>query len=341
MALACASEPAGRLILDATSEEPSEAGGPELDLGQPIALPLRLLPEEGASYRIVLEYSGEELIETPTDTAERPALEQSHLLELEYSAVAVGEHVDAFNALLDGLHYRLLQSEPRAQREIEVGSDRLRTMADGEIVLDLRGAQPSGDLTPRKVLDRVFGTVRLDAQGSPVGMRPQGYQVARRFLKEFPLFRSLAYAHPALPGRTLEVGERWIGQRIPIGPIGDLGLALDVEHTLGGVQSLDGVPCAWLLLRADRDEEGAVGVTGAPFDRVVASLRGEAWVELETSRPRLVRLEDEIRAAYTRENRGQSVTHRLRYRTRLRFERRDRDASAATWTDGSERFGPR
>ena len=244
--------------------------------------------------------------------------------------------------VLDGLHYRMVQQAPPAEREVERWDDRIRTAADREIVLDLKGAQPSEDLTPRKVLKQVFGTVRVDSWGNVQSMRPQGKPVARRFLKDLPMLRALAFTRPPLPPKPTPLGTRWVAPRLPASPAGDLGLLVPVDYTLAGFQALDGVPCAWLLLHAELEGEEVPSAAGFAFDRVRVRLEGQAWVELETSHIRLLTLEDEVRVAYTRGAApGRITRHRLRHRTLARLELRDPAARPREWSDGSERFGPR
>ena len=125
-------------------------------------------------------------------------------------------------------------------------------------------------------------------------------------------------------------------------PAGGLGLAIPVRFLLSGVQAVDGVACAWIVFDGRVEGEHVPSAAGFAFERVLATLGGEAWVELESSEIRLLRLEDDVRVSFLRgDPRGaSSEQHRLRHSTRLRLERRE-PKPAATWADGSERFGPR
>ena len=344
LAAGCASAPeGGPTVLMGHEEDTRRAPEPtDLDLSGPQAFPFRPPPKGGVSYRLAVEFSGS--TETAIVGGQHPprGVDATELLELEYRELPVAGRQDVFQLALDGLHYRLVQHDPRAEREVELWDDRIRTVADGEIVLDLKGAQPSEDLTPRKVLRRVFGTVRVDGWGNVLSMRPQGKPVARRFLKDLPMLRALSFARPALPPEPVSLGARWLVPRLPASPSGDLGLLVPVDYTLAGFQALDGVACAWLLLRGKLEGEQVPSAAGFAFDRVFARLEGEAWVELETSRIRLLRLEDEVRVAYTRGRPpGRVVEHRMRHRTQLRLELRDPAARPREWADGSERFGAR
>ena len=72
---------------------------------------------------------------------------------------------------------------------------------------------------------------------------------------------------------------------------------------------------------------------------MVASLSGEAWLELETSRVRKLILEDVVRVSYERGKAPEPVTvHRMRYRTRLFKGQRDPGEVPIKWEDGTERF---
>jgi len=310
-----------------------------------IALPFRGPGPKGTAYRLVMEVSGERSLSLSTDLEARKPLNESHLLELEYRelpAAGAGEDEQAYLLSLDGLHYRLLQQNPAAEREIEVASDRLRVSADGKVALDLRGTQPKEDLTPRSLLGRVFAVVVHDAMGNPLRIQPRGVPVARRFLQGLEVTRPIGYSRIPLPTDEIAPGATWRSQRFPASPSGSMGLRLDVEYTLAGLRELDGVACAWILFRAKEDAEGVPSALGFEFDRVVASLAGEAFVETETSRLRRLVLEDEIRTAYTRSGEpGPTAEHRFRHKSRLLITLRDPDSEPETWKDGSTRFGRR
>jgi hypothetical protein len=181
-----------------------------------------------------------------------------------------------------------------------------------------------------------------DGLGNPVSIQFRGVPAARRFLRELLVKQSVGYSRLSLPEEPIAPGAVWHGVRYPVSPAGGLGLRLDVEYTLAGFQELDGVACAWILLRADESGEGVASAAGFRFDRVVASLSGSAWVELDSSRLRRLVLEDEVRAAYSRGGEpGPISSHRLRHRSRLVLELRDPEAKTDSWEDGSSRFGRR
>jgi hypothetical protein len=328
--------------------EQPQAAEPELRRrthDEPVSIAYRAPPKGGLAYRLVVEYSGEHESAAEPGRQSVPPAHETHLLELEYRELPAGGRDDVLLFALDALHYRLAQDAPKAEREIELGDDRLRIREGSEIVTDLRGAQPKEDLTPRKLLGQIIGSARVDPAGSLSGLQPRGAPVARRFVAELPVARALAYARPAFPDQPVRPGARWSSSRFPVGPAGSLGLALALDYTLTGFQDVDGVPCAWILFSAGHDGERVRSAAGFDFDRVVASLRGEAFVELESAQLRLLRLDDEIRAVYTIGAPPAPVrTHRLRHRSQLRLERVTSGlpgAGEASWADGSPRFGPR
>jgi hypothetical protein len=339
------------LIASADMPSPAEtAPDAESEPGEaarsgPIALPFRGPEAGGTAYRVVFEMSGERLLSVSTDLDTRSPLHESHLLELEYREFPVetasgGEQ--AYQLALDGLHYRLMQRNPAAEREIEVGNDHLRVHSDGKVALDLRGAQPKEDVTPRTLLGRIFAIVVHDPVGNPVRIQSRGAPAARRFLQTLQVTSAVGYSRLPLAEGEIAPGATWRSRRFPASPAGAIGLALDVEYSLAGVREWDGVSCAWILFRAKEDGEDVPSAAGFAFERVTASLSGEAFVELETSRIRRLVLHDEIRAAYTRgAEPGPVSNHRLRHKSRLVLTLRDPDENPREWEDGSPRFGRR
>jgi hypothetical protein len=348
VALACAGTPreaAGPSVLLSEPAAPEEPAETVTAPTGPLALPFRGPGPGGTAYQLLLEFSGERTLSLSSDLAERQPLHESHLLELEYRELPVetrGDTEPAYLLTLDGLHYRLLQKNPTAEREIELGDDRLRITSNGKTSLDLRGSQPKEDLTPRKLLGRVFGIVLHDPVGNPLRIQPRGVPPARRFLDGLMVGDAIAYSRLPLADHEIAVGARWRAERYPASPAGDLGLRLPIDYELAGFRELDGVLCAWILFRSEQDAEDVPSSAGFRFDRVSASLTGEAWVELATSRVRRLVLEDEIRVSYTRGGDPEpSMNHRLRHVSRLLLTLRDPDAKPEKWEDGSDRFGRR
>ncbi len=226
-------------------------------------------------------------------------------------------------------------------REIELGSDRLRVRVDGEEAMDLRGAQPKGDLTPQKLLGRIFGVLVHDAFGNPLALAPRGVRVARDFLRALPIEPAIGYSRFSLPQEEIMPGAQWHARRLPASRSGALGFMLDVEYSLAAYEELDGVPCALILLRANEEGEDVPSASGFLFDRVLAKMSGSAWVELETSRVRRLILEDEVRVSLSRGREPLVQRTRMRHATRMLLELRDPDAEPDAWADGTTRFGKR
>jgi hypothetical protein len=346
-ALACAGDsPDGPTVLSKMDEEVEfeEPHREQVAPSGPAHLPYRGPDKGGTAYRIVLEVSGEWYVVTPGDPRDKPPLSESHLLELEYREFptdAGDEGRQAYLLGLDAIHYKLLQQNPHALREIELGSDRLRVFRDGEEVLDLQGAQPKGDLTPQKLLGHIFGVLVHDQFGNPQALVPRGVPVVRQFLENLLVKPAIGYSRLSLPQAEITPGAQWHARRFPASRSGELGLSLDVEYSLVAYEELDGVPCAFIQLRASEDAEDVESASGLLFDRVLAKMSGSAWVELETSRVRRLVLEDEVRMAMSRGRAPMIQKTRMRHATRMLFELRDPEVVPETWADGTTRFGKR
>lgn len=345
IALACAPTPSTRTVLAREDPLSALAGPSAPDRAEPapqgpISLPFRESGASGTAYRLLVEMSGETSVTRSTDLESGSPLGESHLIELNFTEHPTDGADDAFLVVLDALHYRLVQHNPNATREIELGDDRFRMFSDDKEVFDLRGAQPKEDLTPRILLDKVFAVVRHDAMGNPISIVPRGTPPARRFIRGLPVRRAIGYSRWALPEGPIEPGAAWTGQRFPVSPTGEMGLALTVEYLFAGFEEVDGVPCALLVLRADKHGEDVASEAGFHFDRVSATLQGSAWIALATSRPQRLEIEDEVRAEFTRGS-AAAITTRLRHATRMVLEPRDAAEPEETWADGSERFGRR
>lgn len=310
----------------------------------PVDLSYRGPERGGSAYRIVLEVSGDWSVIDPGDPEDKAPLSESHLLELEYQEFPTQGTKDGHGAYLlglDALHYKLLQQNPPAEREIELGDDRLRVYADGKQKMDLQGAQPKENLTPQKLLGHIFGVVVHDEFGNPLAIAPRGVPVARDFLDKLLVKEAIGYSRLSLPQEKITPGATWKARRFPASRSGALGLTLEVEYSLAAFEELDGVPCALILLRAHQDAEQVRSATGLVFDRVLATMSGSAWVELATSRVRRMVIEDEVRASLSRGKAPMIQRSRMRHATRMLLEARDPDAKPETWADGSKRFGPR
>ncbi len=213
--------------------------------------------------------------------------------------------------------------------------------SNGKEVFDMRGAQPKEDLTPRDLLSKIFGSVVHDALGNPLRISPLGVPSARRFMNTLPTRTAIGYSRLAQPLEPIEPGAVWTAKRFPVSSAGEVGLALTVEYLLAGFESVDGVQCAWIVLRAEKTGEKVPSAAGFEFDRVEAKLEGSAWVALETGRLQRLELADEIRASFTRGEGETSIVTRTRHATRLVLTRRDAAEIPDEWADGTERFGRR
>ncbi len=323
-------------------EEPKERA--PVPTAGPVRLPYKGPSKGGDAYRIVLEISGDWYVSDPGEPADKPPLSESHLLELEYREIpteGTGDGRDAYLLGLDAIHYELLQQNPSAQREIELGEDRIRVHADGNEVMDLRGAQPKEDLTPQKLLGRIFGVLVHDEFGNPLAIAPRGVPVARDFISPLYVKEAIGYSRFSLPQVEISPGAHWRARRFPASRAGALGFSMDVQYSLAGYEVIDGVRCALILMRANADGENVKSATGLEFDRVLAKMTGTAWVELETSRVRRLVLEDEVRVALHRGKEPLVQSSRMRHATRMLLELRDPDVTPERWADGSERFGKR
>jgi hypothetical protein len=207
--------------------------------------------------------------------------------------------------------------------------------------MDLRGAQPKENLTPQKLLSRIFGVLVHDEFGNPLALAPRGLPVARDFLRALPIEPAIGYSRFSLPQEEIRPGAVWHARRLPASRSGALGFMLDVEYSLAAYEELDGVPCALILLRAHEEGEDVPSASGFHFDRVLAKMSGSAWVELETSRVRRLILEDEVRVSLSRGQEPLVQKTRMRHATRMLLELRDPDDVPDTWADGSTRFGKR
>lgn len=323
-----------------TFDEPARAA---LAPSGPVQLSYREPEKGGSAYRIVLEVSGDWYVSDPGDPEDKPPLSESHLLELEYREFPTEGTSDGRGAYLlglDALHYKLLQQNPPAEREIELGDDRLRVFVDEKEKMDLRGAQPKENLTPQKLLGHIFGVVVHDEFGNPLAIAPRGFPVAKTFLENLLVKEAIGYSRMSLPVVPITPGATWKAIRFPASRSGALGLMMEVEYSLAAFEELDGVPCALILLRANEDGENVKSATGLVFDRVLTKMSGSAWVELATSRVRRMVIEDEVRVAMSRGKAPIIQTSRMRHATRMLLEARDPDDTPDTWADNTKRFGP-
>jgi len=338
-------EPTILATMDSSPEGELSQRSEEFAPKGPVSLRYRVPDKDGNAYRLTLETMGEQTSRTPTDGKAQEPRRESHVLEVEYRELPLegSEKRDDTSALrLDGLHYIQMQKNPDAQREIELANDRLRLFINGEKKTDIGGAQAEGRLTPRNMLGRIFGVIVHNPTGNPMKVSRKGVPAVRKYLSGLPMLSGIVYAMIPVPEDPIGPGSHWTAVRYPANRAGELGLQLNIEYSVAGYVVLDGVPCALVKLHADERGSGVPSTAGVTFDRVNATLTGTAWIELETTHPRRVILEDEIRATWT--TGGGSAAARnfqLRYESQLEMTLRNPTKKSKLWADGSKRFRER
>jgi hypothetical protein len=343
---ACANPPAESTTVLASMDSDSDAstdGSPMEAPSGPVALSYRGPQTDGDAFRILIEVSGERLLEVADPAKKQPPFIESHSLELQYRELPVANPAareTAYLLGLDALHYKLMQRNPGKHHEVEIANDKLREMLNGKEVHNLQGGHPKEGLNPRRLLQRVFASIAHDGRGNPKSINPKGGIIARRFLSSIPVRRAIGYSRISFPEDPITPGSVWSASRFPASRTGELGLLLDIEYSLAGFEALDGTQCALILLRSELEARDVASSQGFQFDRVEASLTGTAWVELKTSRVRRMVVEDDIRATFSARERS-ADQRGLRHTTRMTLERNPNPHTASHWADGSERFGSR
>ena len=322
-----------------TPESEAEASGP----AERAAIAVRPPDEDGSwSYRLIVESSGQREQRRATDAEPPDPVLYSSALELEFAEFPTtgrpsGEGA-AYLLRLDALYFRQ-QASGAPPQQVELADDRLRIIVGDKTETDLAGAQPKAGLTPRNLLRQIFGLVVYDSRGDPTSVQLRGRPRAREFLRQFPLRSSIRFSRLPRPMEELEPGQSWSAERFPPNPIGGLGLVVPVDYSLAGFEDLDGVRCAWILLKGEHTGRDVPSAAGFRFDRVRSKLSGEAWVELATSRLRRLIASDVSRAAYTIGEDNDAVTTRMRYKGRIILELIDDPGERRpTWSDGRDRF---
>jgi hypothetical protein len=240
---------------------------------------------------------------------------------------------------LDQLYYTKMQNNPPANRQVELADDRLRIRINDETSVDNRGNRVTGPLAPRIFLNRIFGVISHDPNGNPTKLSSRGAPAARQFMDEIPILGAIAYTMVSLPPDPITPGSKWTGVRIPTSRSGELGLSLTVNFSVAGIELLEDVPCAMIMLDASISEKQVTSLTGLVFDQVRATLNGTAWVELNNSLVRRVVINDRIHATWT-DSRTPGITtvHRIQHETKLVLALRDPDEKSDRWSDGTPRF---
>ncbi|MEX2207378.1 MAG: hypothetical protein WEF50_14210 [Myxococcota bacterium] len=340
------------LLLGCGTDEPARKTAPvKVELAPdapfppqgPIELRYAPPPAEGTLYQLQIKYEGRTEIQDEGPIGRDPEyLDEQMQMELDYRQVPVATPTAgdfAASLVLDALRRRVIRIPPGGERGLEVGDDRIRTLTDDKIDIDLRGAQPKGDLTPRALLNRPFALLVSDAQGNPKGVTLRGIPSARRMLGSLPIRESVAWVQLALPEQPVSPGATWTAKRFFANPVGRLGVGVDVEYRLVGFEKVDGVPCARVSLRAKRDEDKAASEFGFSFDKLRFELEGDAWIALASHELQMLRLEDIAAVSYRRTTGANPAAVRMRYSGRTSLQRLDvATTSKLPWADGTKRF---
>jgi hypothetical protein len=248
-------------------------------------------------------------------------------LELEYRELPGDAEATIHSTstlVLGGLRYRSQLGEPSQEREIQLADDRLRMLEDGKVTLDLEGAQPREPLTPRMLLQRPFAQIRYDRRGNPLAVFLGGLPGARELLDPLPLRASLAWTRLAFPEATPPGDGDWRARRFPVTPAGSLGLPVELHYRVIEVGASDR---ARIRIQGHLEGTDVPSELGFRFDRALARVRGEACLEVPTSRVRWLELESDVRAQYRRGPDGERVRHRLRHQSHSRLAIRDGEES--------------
>ncbi len=339
------------LVLACSSTGPAEQGSPASRAADvpfppagPVSLALAPPPPEGALYQLVVYYEGrsEASFSGPRAFDEPQTTSELLQLELDYRQMPVTAPAAddiATSLVLDALRRRVQMSPPGSLHSIEAGDDRLRTSRDEKIEVDLRGAQPKGDMTPRNLLNKPFALLVTDARGNAKGVTLRGIPSVRKMLASMPLRDVLGYVQVGRPEGPVAPGATWSAKRFLASPIGRLGVSAEVEYRLVGFEKVEDVPCARVSVRAQRDQMNAPSELGFTFEQVRLELGGDAWIELGTGLVRVFRIEDITAVSYERKGTGSiDAKLRSRYETRASLQRLDLRTTTARWADGTKRF---
>ena len=323
--------------------KPTSASEAEFPPHGPIELRYAPPPAEGTLYQLQVKYDGRTEVQNEGPNAGDPEfLDELIQMELDYRQLPVATPTAgdlASSLVLDALRRRMRHSPPGTERGLEIGDDRVRTLTEDKIDLDLRGAQPKGDLTPRALLNRPFALLVNDAWGNPKGVTLRGIPSAKRMLASLPIRESVAWVQLAFPDQPASPGATWTAKRFFANPVGRLGVSVEIEYRLVGFERIDDVPCAHIALRAKKDEEKAPSEFGFTFEKLRFELEGDAWVGLASRELQLLRLEDIAAVSYRRTTGANPASIRMRYEGRASLKRLDvATTSKLPWADGTKRF---
>jgi hypothetical protein len=301
------------------------------------------LPADGVPYELVVSYQGRTEIqqEGPAAAPDPEAVEEKLSLQVDYRQVPVATPMPdemAASLVLQALQRRVRAQPPGGEMLLEIGDDRLRVSKDDKVSVDLRGAQPKNDLTPRSLLDKTFALLITARDGTAKSVTLRGVPSAKRLLSSLPLRESISYLQLGYPDHPVAPGDTWHAKRFFANPIGKLGLALDVEHRLVGFERIGSSPCARIALRAQSDDKEVQSALGFTFEEVRLQLRGDVWLDLATHQVVEVRLEDVAAVSYHDRAGAIPSRSRMRYEGHASLQRIDGSGTRTTWADGSKRF---
>lgn len=340
--------PAPVIVQPGTAKEPARAHvhatipAP----GEAVRLRPAKLPPEGVPYRLILRSEGQQQMVMTTMLEEPEPSAQEINLQLDFRelpAPAGAADAESVILVMEAMHHhQIATGQPPRDGEVELANDRLRVMNQKKAGLDLRGAQPKEDLTPRVVLGKAFAILRPAVEGGRVVATIRGTPAGRRFLKPFGLHEVLRWTRVGLPDTPVQAGSTWVMPRFPTNPAGGVGLELPIHYELVGFQTVDGVPCAWIKITSELDAPDVKSAGGLSFDRVTAKVTGEAYVELGSHLLRRLVVEDDVRASWEAGRGTATMETRIRYRTRAELSRRESDdITIERWADGSKAFDVR
>jgi hypothetical protein len=341
LALACSSSGPAPKRAAVDDARPDAAAFPPVG---PVSLELRAPPREGALYQLVVFYEGrtETSLSGPHANDEPQTNHELLQLELDYRQMPVAapsEDDIASSLVLDALRRRMQMAPPGSLHLIEVGDDRLRTTQDNKVDVDLRGAQPKGDLTPRSILQKPFALLVTDRWGTAKSVTLRGTPTVRKMLSTMPLRETVGYMQLARPHGPVSPGATWTAKRFLPSTIGRLGVSAQIEYRLVGFEKVGDVPCARVSIRAQRDDANTPSELGFTFEQVRLELGGDAWIELDTGLVRVLRVEDIAAVIYERKGTaGTAAKMRSRYEARASLSRLDVKTTTEKWADGSKRF---
>lgn len=310
----------------------------------PIVLRYSAPPAEGTLYQLHVKYEGRTEIQGEGVRAadEAEFLDEFLQLEIDYRQLPVDTPTAgdvASSLVLDALRRRVARMPPGGEHGLEIGDDRLRTTADEKVDIDLEGAQPKGDLTPRSILNRPFALLVTDVNGNPKGVTLRGIPTAKRLLSSLPIREAVAWLQLAFPEQAVSPGATWTAKRFFASPVGRLGAGVEIEYRLVGFERIEGVPCAHVSLRAKTEQANAPSEFGFSFEKLRFELEGDAWIALATNEVEVMRIEDIAAVSYRRTTGANPAAVRMRYTGRSALNRLSVETtSKLPWADGTKRF---